>query len=260
MRRLLALALFLFANSAFPWTSHGPTGGSVIASAAAPSDSRVYYLTTPAGIVRSDDAGATWRDVTNGLLGAQYVAVDPVDANRVYVTTSTGVAHSSDGGASWTNVSLGGFAFLAAGLAVDRSDSNVLYLGSLCDAELFTTGSSGFFRSSDRGATWSFIRAACVSDLTVDPLSSAIYVAQQSGRPLRSPDRAATFEESASPLPTHAVVADPQNPALRYGISRNFYALLASNDGGTTWGSVGPAPGGLLNVLAVDPAVGRLFV
>jgi photosystem II stability/assembly factor-like uncharacterized protein len=263
MSRSLALALLLLATSTFAWTTHGPTGSSVIASAAAPSDSRVLYVTTYGGVLRSDDAGASWRDITNGLIGAGYLAVDPADANRVYVTTTTGVARSSDGGASWTVATIASSGFPTTGLEVDRLDSNVLYTGGHCDAELFPSAGSGFFRSADRGATWSFVPvpgAGCITELALDPLSSAVYADENDGPSLRLPHGGTTFEKLSTPLPTRAIVVDPRNSSVRYGISSCCFSLIVSTDGGATWGLVGSKVEGTFNTLAVDPATGRLFL
>jgi photosystem II stability/assembly factor-like uncharacterized protein len=263
MPRLLALALALFFTSAFAWTTHGPTGGTILAIAQAPSDARILYVTTHAGIFRSDDAGASWRDVTNGVTGAVFVAVDPTDPNRVYVTTFTGVARSSDGGASWSTTVIPGSQFAPSGLIVDRIDPRILDLGSHCDAELGGSTATGFFRSTDRGVTWSRIPTpgpSCISELAIDPVSSDVYAWEDDGPVLRLAHGASTLEKVAPPLPTHAIVADVHDPSIRYGISSFFFTLVASSDNGATWSAVGPRVSGIFRTLVADPATGRLFL
>lgn len=60
-------------------------------------------------IVRSDDGGATWVDVTHGLppISLNAVEVDPQDSGVVYVAADVGVWRSADAGKTWTNFSRG---------------------------------------------------------------------------------------------------------------------------------------------------------
>ena len=231
--------------------------------AQAPSDAHILYATTHAGVFRSDDAGASWRDVTGGIAGAIFVAVDPSDPNRVYVTTSTGVARSSDGGAHWTTTAIPGSQFAPSGLAIDRLDSNVLYLGSRCDAELGGSPATGFFRSTDGGRTWSAVPTRgpnCISELAVDPVSSDVYAREDDGPFLHLAHGASAFDKVTPPLPTHAIVADVHDASIRYGISSLFFTLVASSDNGASWSAVGPRIDGVFQTLVADPATGRLFL
>src|ERR1043166_1197984 len=75
------------------------------------SRSGTVYAATSRGIWKSDDAGATWRDLTPSLPGlfeppfARIVAVDPLSPKTVYLNLlSSGpplIFRSADGGASW---------------------------------------------------------------------------------------------------------------------------------------------------------------
>jgi photosystem II stability/assembly factor-like uncharacterized protein len=79
------------------------------------SDSVLYlwgFLNDPAAsqsrlvLLRSEDGGATWADVTAGLpavtvLQRLALAVDPHDPHTVYAGTSEGIWKSTDGGATW---------------------------------------------------------------------------------------------------------------------------------------------------------------
>ena len=97
-------------------------------------------------LYRTDDAGASWRQVSEGSVGgrANYygqVIVDPNDADRVFVLSS-GADLSEDGGRTWRR------AFRYAGdnhvLWIDPADSNHMMLGY----------DYGFATTNDAGANW----------------------------------------------------------------------------------------------------------
>ena len=67
--------------------------------------------TTPSGgrVFRSDDGGATWRDVSAGLpaIPINSVEVDPWNTNRAWIAADLGVYQTLDAGASWSVFGIG---------------------------------------------------------------------------------------------------------------------------------------------------------
>jgi photosystem II stability/assembly factor-like uncharacterized protein len=63
----------------------------------------VTYSTAPGWVLRSDDQGATWRDVSNGLPARPVNAIvdDPSDPDRLWVASDAGVYETRDAGANW---------------------------------------------------------------------------------------------------------------------------------------------------------------
>ncbi len=121
----------------------------------------------PLGAFRSDDGGATWTHLTNGLpaLSATSLALDPTNPTVVYVgigrifgSPDNGIYKSLDGGASWTRLA-GGLPTGVGRITVAVAPTNPQRLYALitnpCDA--FGGGASmrGAYRSDDAGATWS---------------------------------------------------------------------------------------------------------
>jgi photosystem II stability/assembly factor-like uncharacterized protein len=104
-----------------------------------------YYF----AVGHSTDAGATWQQDTITLGSRAYtVAFDPVDPNRVYVGGDSAYSYpcvliSTDLGSTWT-MSRTGLTGMVYSLAVDPTDPDLLYAGN----------STGVFRSTDAGATW----------------------------------------------------------------------------------------------------------
>jgi photosystem II stability/assembly factor-like uncharacterized protein len=102
-----------------------------------------------AAVYKSVDGGATWADASSGL-GLTYemvrwIAVDPQQSNVIFAADDyDGIYKSVDGGANWT-LSLDGMGntqFYV--VAIDPTDSNVVYASAL----------QGFYKSTDGGATW----------------------------------------------------------------------------------------------------------
>ncbi|MEX0987673.1 MAG: hypothetical protein WD052_09375 [Bacteroidales bacterium] len=120
------------------------------------------------GLYKSTDGGETWSKVLeiSEHTGVNNVVIDPVDPDIMYATSEQRRRHvftkigggpesafykSTNGGDTWTksmkglpSVDIGGM-----GLDVSPADRNVLYL--IVEA---AEDKSGFYRSSDRGASW----------------------------------------------------------------------------------------------------------
>ena len=125
------------------------------------------FLQFHGGVYRSDDAGASWIDVAEGLPSdfGFPLAVDPADADSAYViplfadtdrVTPEGrvrVFETRDGGASWA----------ARGHGLPQADAYLTILREAFDSkgdgdglELYFGATSGeVFGSGDAGATWS---------------------------------------------------------------------------------------------------------
>ena len=104
---------------AMPFRCIGPPrGGRVVAVAGHPREPAVFFFGAVAGgIWKTEDAGTTWRNVSDGYLGTSSVgalAVSDSEPGVVYAgmgesTIRTDVSHgdgvykSSDGGQSWVH-------------------------------------------------------------------------------------------------------------------------------------------------------------
>lgn len=126
------------------------------------------YMQNHCGTWRSDDAGDTWREITDGLPSdyGYALAADPRDPETVFVvpeesshmrTTVDGrlrVYRSTDAGASWHPLTRGlpqDHAYLSVlreGLCTDSADPAGVYLG---------TSGGHVFASADAGESWRLI-------------------------------------------------------------------------------------------------------
>jgi hypothetical protein len=90
-----------------------PRAGAVVSDLLvdAANANRIWavYSTRPPGgrVFRSDNAGASWTDVSAGLpaLPGNAIEVDPWNSNRVWVAMDLGVYQSLNAGASWADFS-----------------------------------------------------------------------------------------------------------------------------------------------------------
>jgi photosystem II stability/assembly factor-like uncharacterized protein len=172
-----------FGNTWFPIFDDQPTG-SVGALAVSESDPNVIYvgsgeglqrpdLSTGDGVYKSTDAGKSWTHLA--LRDAQQIAaivIDPQDSNRLFVAAvghpygpnpERGVFRSTDGGQTFQKVLYKDENIGAADLAIDPSNSHIMYAvlwaarvapWEIRSGESFIKEGSGLFKSTDGGDTW----------------------------------------------------------------------------------------------------------
>jgi photosystem II stability/assembly factor-like uncharacterized protein len=269
-------AVFLTAPAfAEPWSSAGPYGGAITAFAAA--SSRVFYAGSAGGVFKSEDGGATWRDISHGLRNVVMIAASP-DSITAYVVAGSRLYKSIDS-ATWTDITQGLLSELRpTALIVDPQNAKTLYVGSTCIPDFISvefTGAAGVYKSTDGGQNWTRIVngltgfEVCVNELSLDPAAPSHLFMGGIFENWQSFDSGATWQRASIALPARRVVGHPQLPLTRYGIENaNGHSVLASNDGGATWTATAArglpasplvsAP--LFYDLAIDPATARLFL
>jgi len=215
----------------------------------------VFKPTKERGVYRSDDAGATWKQILfrSDSAGAIDLEIDPSNPNVMYVSfwqagrtpwmlssggRWSGIFKSTDGGDNWTDISrangLPKGVMGKIGLAL--SPVNPQRLWAQIEAE-----DGGLYRSEDGGQNWALInddrslrqRAWYYSHLHADPKDVNTIYAQNTGF-YRSTDGGKTLKNI--PVPhgdNHDLWIDPTNP-LRM-IESNDGGANVSTDGGKTW-------------------------
>lgn len=230
---------------------------SIGAIAFAPSDPRIVYAAAGSdflgtGVLRSDDAGATWRLVSGPTFAQRgrswRAVVDPADPERLWVAQNErhgegsallepGLLLSEDGGATWTNLifaRIGDLVFVP-GTA-----------GTLLASVDFSYGNiePGVHKSTDGGRTWTLLFNAGVFFpngsqflIAVSPANPEVYGVLTSDQPRLavSTDAGATWTTKEVALPDEPAfyfVADPSDARTYYVGFRDGYK---STNGGTTW-------------------------
>lgn len=232
------------------WTALRPgTREEILTLAADPEDDGTLYAGIGAyggfcGVLKSTDAGATWRSSSQGLGGNTTTALAIAASNPqvLYVGFApAGVARSANGGATWRDVSPGGTRIFE--LAVDPRNANVVY----------AAGEYGqLWRSTNGGRSWisdPVEDGQCVmpTSLTFDPrdpdrLLLAGFKAvgcerggEDSCHVLESTDRGRNWSclEGAREADYFSLLADPRRAATLYGGGTGGF--FKSTDGGEGW-------------------------
>ena len=172
------------------WRSIGPArGGRVTAVAGVASEPHTFYFgATGGGVWKTENAGQTWRNVSDGFFGEGSIGaveVAPSDPRVVYVGTGSdglrsnvspgrGVYRSADAGRTWAHVGLRDAGQIGA-VRVDPRDARTAYVAAIGNA-FVPNAERGVYQTTDGGRTWR--RALFVSDST-----GAVDVELQPGNP-----------------------------------------------------------------------------
>jgi uncharacterized protein (TIGR03437 family) len=163
-----------------------------------------------AGILKSTDAGATWKNIVGPFLHAYIsgMAVNPSNSQVLLCSTDTGIWRSADGAETWTNLLKG------TGTAVlfDPSNGQIAYaaLGSP-----FGNFSNGVYKSIDGGQTWQSLRGSGSNAL-----------------PITNVGRISLSIAPSTPSTLYAAIA--------YTLGNNGSSLMdifKTTDAGNTWNS-----------------------
>src|SRR5262245_9412800 len=242
MRLILALVVLMSELSAGARSEAQGAGWSAINTGLASLDVRTLaidpvnaatiYAGSRAGVFKSTDGGANWRQ--SGLPGNVIVAlkIDSANPNILYAGIALeGGCHfsnrrlfkSADGGANWSDAfspPINGCDQIHS-LELNPTEPNTLYVANFDD--LFGDTWTPLIKSADGGASWIPLYGTPFATLAIDP---------------RQPNTlyAGTFD----------------SPYFGYEGWDNRNGVLKSVDGGARWNVTGLTKAGV-NALAIDP-------
>ncbi len=166
------------ATRALRWRMVGPArGGRVTAVAGVAQQPHTFYMgATGGGVWRTDDAGITWRNVSDGFFETGSIgAIDVSDSNPdvIYVGTGSeairsnvsigkGVYRSGDGGKTWAHVGLRDVGQIGA-VVVHPGNPSIVYVAAVGNP-FSPNPARGVYRTRDGGQSWT--RVLFVSDST----------------------------------------------------------------------------------------------
>ncbi|MHB1224190.1 MAG: WD40/YVTN/BNR-like repeat-containing protein, partial [Gemmatimonadaceae bacterium] len=215
----------------------------------------VFKPTKDRGVYRSDDAGATWKQVLfrSDSAGAIDVIVDPSNPDVLYVSfwqagrmpwmlssggRWSGIFKSTDGGDNWTDISratgLPKGVMGKIGLAISPVNPQRLWAQVEADE-------GGLYRTDDGGKSWTLVnddrslrqRAWYYSHLHADPKDANTVYALNTGF-YRSTDGGKTMKNIPVPHGDNHDLWIAANDPLRM-IESNDGGANVSIDGGKTW-------------------------
>ena len=191
MQRIISIILFVFIasvsaaqnlDSLFKYVKYrniGPfRGGRSVCASGVVGDPLTYYMgTTGGGLWKTEDAGVSWRNISDGFfktgsVGA--VAVSENEPNVVYVgmgehaprgvmtTYGDGVYKSTDAGKTWKKMGLEKTLQIAR-IVIHPRNSDIVYVAAQ-GAINGPTQDRGIYKSTNGGVTWT--KVLFVNDLT----------------------------------------------------------------------------------------------
>lgn len=183
------------------------------------------------GFQKSEDAGSTWKKISNGLGGPvdfHAMAVSPVHPDLVFGWYQGNIQRSEDGGKNWVKFPTP-VPFVA--LAADTKDENVVYAAS----------PQGLFKSQDKGQTWEKLVEGYVAAISIHPTDSQMLLISSEKLGLaKSSDSGKNWQKiqtnfnGESPL---FIAFDKQKSATVYILTEKN-SLYKSTDTGSTWSKI----------------------
>jgi photosystem II stability/assembly factor-like uncharacterized protein len=169
-------------------------------------------------ILRSDDGGRSWRNVTEGQIPGDAIVSDievqPGNSRTILAATTAGVCRSDDAGQTWRPSSDSLPHKQTCELAFAASQPNVVYVSLRTTARGEQTWDGGVYRSGDAGRTW---RAANGRGMPM-----------QLGRPNQPSEMTSGIKE---------IAVDPRDADVVYAGSTAWVTdgVYKTTDGGGVW-------------------------
>jgi photosystem II stability/assembly factor-like uncharacterized protein len=235
------------------------TGEATARNSVAPGD----------GVYKSEDGGRTWKKMgLEKTLFVSRIAIDPADPDKVYVAAQghlwgpnedRGVYRTTDGGKTWTKTLYVNPTTGAADLAMDPSNSRILYAAMwdyLRLPYIFRSGGegSGLYRTTDGGETWKKLTEGLPPGVTgrigvgvsrSNPAVVYALIENKSGGLFRSDDKGETWKPACDkrtydrvnfrPFYYSRLTVDPTNELVLYVYSGSCFV---SKDGGKSFENV----------------------
>jgi photosystem II stability/assembly factor-like uncharacterized protein len=207
------------------------------------------------GLLKSTDGGDTWVQLAESTFGGRCfsrIVIDPANTLVLYAsigraggfpelaaakghpgaTGSVGVFRSIDGGGAWTHLAGGLPNVEGTDLALDPSNSSILYAGI---GRIFGSSQNGIYNSTDAGATWIKLAGGLPVSSLIGRVSLAVAPSQSSR--------------------LYALIA---SPATSSGGGASTQGAYRSDDAGAHWtsipvGSIQSTYGWYLSLVNVSP-------
>jgi len=228
-----------------------------------PRDSNTVYVAAQGplwrsggdrGLYKTTDGGKNWEKILeiDEHTGANEIHLDPRDPDVLYCSTyqrrrrtwtlinggpGSSVHKSTDAGVTWTKIARGlpGGDLGRIGLDVSPVNPDVLY------AIVEAASSGGFYRSTNRGASWSKMSSTGTSspqyynEIVCDPRSlDTVYLLDTMLRVTKDGGRSFSNVPSTNRhVDNHALWLDPHDPTFM--LCGNDGGVYDSHDGGKNW-------------------------
>ncbi len=222
-----------------------------------PGNASVMFVPASDGVMRSDDGGKTWRQVTGwDVADVRCLVFDPVNPALAYAATAWGPIRSTDGGGSWQPAQAGLAKPYCQTLVADPLHTGRVVLGT----------EDGIYISTDAAQSWARVESPATTILRLvrsDANAQLLLAGTLAHGAWLSRDNGATWtavDAGSAKANLYAAALNPKNAAV-LAVGGWGVGVRVSTDGGATWSdrSVGLPVKNVL-VLAFDPDTnGRLW-
>jgi len=126
------------------------------------SPDKIYASIEVGGLLKSEDAGRTWRDLSGFYEDVHRCVIRPSQPSQMYVTGGEGVYYSGDEGETWEHITdrTARIAYPDALLIHPDQQQLVFMAGSICSPNGWRTthdADSRIARSADGGRSWEYL-------------------------------------------------------------------------------------------------------
>lgn len=194
----------------------------------------VYAGTEGSGVFKSEDAGKTWVNASNGIVPGRVnsLAFTADTSPTLLAATGSGVYRSTNGGQNWTQVRLPELSY-AHTVAADPVRPPIVWIG---------TGGGRVYRSLDRGQNFSFAGSGLPAEDIVQLVPapwSGVYALTAGGTVYSTIDNGASWFPTATQCPAPGVVlrVDPSHPWIVY-LATSGAGMCKSESGGLAWKTI----------------------
>ncbi len=131
-----------------------------------PLNPNTVWAATTEGIYRSYNAGQSWQQVQNVIMGMDLV-INPVDTNIVisahgnFASAGFGIYRTTDGGSNWSHITSGLPTYYEGKIQLDiyKANPSIVY-ASIGNGFSSQNGASWLCKSTDAGLNWSIMSQA----------------------------------------------------------------------------------------------------
>jgi photosystem II stability/assembly factor-like uncharacterized protein len=210
--------LYVSSDNGNTWNSLGLLGNTVY-SVVRGQNNRLIAATDPYNICLSDNNGASWNPVNNGLMRLNTASFGKT-GNAFFAQTSKGVYNSFDEGTTWQ---------------LYNPVSPLQFSAFLADGNTTWAGGNSIFRSQDDGLTWQklFTIGETVNVTSMAALNGKVYAGTNGLGIFVSPDQGETWTTANNGLDNLTINdMEVQGTDIFATTSMGIYR---SPDNGATW-------------------------